>query len=160
MNALKQRLLDIIAQDGPLTIAQYMAFCLHDPAHGYYSTRPALGADGDFITAPETSQMFGELIGLWCAQTFLELGAPPRCNLIELGPGTGVLMADAWRASRALPAFRGAARIYFVEPSAPLRDADETLAELQASEARYREPRGGREKRARWGTFPGRALRV
>jgi NADH dehydrogenase [ubiquinone] 1 alpha subcomplex assembly factor 7 len=104
VNPLKQRLLDIIAQDGPLTIAQYMAFCLHDPAHGYYSTRPALGAEGDFITAPETSQMFGELVGLWCAQTYVELGSPPRCNLIELGPGSGVLMADAWRASKALRA--------------------------------------------------------
>jgi NADH dehydrogenase [ubiquinone] 1 alpha subcomplex assembly factor 7 len=137
MNALKQRLLDIIAQDGPLTIAQYMAFCLHDPSHGYYSTRPALGADGDFITAPETSQMFGELIGLWCAQTFVELGAPPRCNLIELGPGSGVLMADAWRASRALPAFREAARIFFVEPSAPLRDAQNQALTKVGAEASW-----------------------
>ncbi|MEJ0022321.1 MAG: SAM-dependent methyltransferase, partial [Alphaproteobacteria bacterium] len=137
MRALKQRLLDIIAQDGPLTIAQYMAFCLHDPAHGYYSTRPALGADGDFITAPETSQMFGELIGLWCAQTYVELGSPPRCNLIELGPGSGVLMADAWRAMKALPAFRETAEIYLVEPSAPLRAAQkENLAKVGA-EARW-----------------------
>ncbi|MES1203048.1 MAG: SAM-dependent methyltransferase [Pseudomonadota bacterium] len=137
MNALKQKLLHIIAQDGPLTIAQYMAFCLHDPQHGYYSTRPALGADGDFITAPETSQMFGELIGLWCAQTFLELGAPPRCNLIELGPGSGVMMADAWRASRALPAFRDAARIYFVEPSKPLREAQKQALAKVGAEANW-----------------------
>ncbi len=133
MNALKQRLLDIIAQDGPLTIAQYMAFCLHDPAHGYYSTRPAIGADGDFITAPETSQMFGELIGIWCAQSFIDLGSPAACNLIELGPGSGVLMADAWRASKALPGFSAAAQIHFVEPSAPLRAAQaDNLARIGA----------------------------
>lgn len=137
MTRLKRRLLDLIAQEGPLTIAQYMAFCLHDPQHGYYSTRPALGAGGDFITAPETSQMFGELIGLWCAQSWLDLGSPSPVNLVELGPGSGVLMADAWRAMKALPAFREAAQIHFLEPSPPLRTAQaETLAKFGA-EARW-----------------------
>ena len=125
MTSLKQRLLEMIAQDGPLTVAQYMTICLHDPAAGYYSTRPAIGEDGDFITAPETSQMFGELIGLWAAQTYLDLGSPPRVNLIEAGPGSGVLMADIWRASKALPAFRDAIEIFLLEPSTPLRARQE-----------------------------------
>lgn len=121
MNSLKRRLLDLIAQDGPLTIAQYMSFCLLDPEAGYYATRPALGGDGDFITAPETSQMFGELIGLWSAQSWLELGSPNPCQVIEFGPGRGALMIDLWRAGKALPAFRAAARLNLIEPSAPLR---------------------------------------
>ncbi len=131
---LKERVLDLIAQNGPLTVAQYMHLCLHDPVDGYYATRPALGADGDFVTAPETSQMFGEMIGLWAAQSFVDLGNPDRIALIECGPGTGALASDLWRASKALAEFRAALSLYLIEQSAPLRAAQErALAAVSAS---------------------------
>ena len=102
---LKDRLKARIRSFGPITIADYMTACLHDPAAGYYATRPALGEDGDFITAPMISQMFGELIGLWAVETWRGIGAPARVLLVEAGPGAGVLMADALRAARLDPAF-------------------------------------------------------
>ncbi|MGE3302230.1 MAG: class I SAM-dependent methyltransferase [Hyphomonadaceae bacterium] len=121
-----------------------MTFCLHDPEAGYYATRPALGADGDFITAPETSQMFGELIGLWCAQSWLDMGSPDAFTLIECGPGRGLMMADALRAARALPAFEAAARVLLVEPSVRLRAAQaETLGDRVAWIARIEDAPAG-----------------
>jgi NADH dehydrogenase [ubiquinone] 1 alpha subcomplex assembly factor 7 len=129
---LLPRLLAEVAADGPMSVHRYMFSCLHDPRDGYYATRPALG--GDFTTAPEISQMFGELIGLWAVQTWMELGEPAAFDLIELGPGRGVLMADAWRAARLAPGFRAAARIVFVETSAPLRRMQaEALAKVGAA---------------------------
>ncbi len=92
-----------IAQTGPLTIADYMTECLLHPVHGYYTTRDPFGIAGDFITAPEISQMFGELIGLALVQAWLEQGAPKDAVLVELGPGRGTLMADALRAMAAVP---------------------------------------------------------
>lgn len=121
MSALKDRLIAQIRLSGPMTVAQYMAACLHDPAHGYYATRPALGAGGDFITAPLVSQMFGELLGLWAVETWMRLGSPPRLRLIEMGPGDGTLMSDVLRASGLSPDFRAAAEPWLVETSAPLR---------------------------------------
>ena len=96
--SLKQRLRDQIAQTGPITVAEYMVACLHDPQDGYYATRPALGEGGDFITAPLVSQMFGELLGLWTAEVWFRLGRPDRVLLVEAGPGDGTLMVDALRA--------------------------------------------------------------
>ena len=81
-------------------MARYMEVCLSDPKYGYYRRREPIGAAGDFITAPEVSQMFGELIGLWCAVTWYQMGAPERIHLVELGPGRGTLMQDALRAVR------------------------------------------------------------
>jgi len=118
--SLKDRLIAEISATGPMTVAQYMTACLHDPRDGYYATRPALGEDGDFITAPMVSQMFGELIGLWAVETWRGMGAPPRVLLAEIGPGTGVLMQDALRAARLDPAFIAAADLWLVETSAPL----------------------------------------
>jgi NADH dehydrogenase [ubiquinone] 1 alpha subcomplex assembly factor 7 len=106
-----------------MTVADYMAACLHDPVDGYYATRPAIGGAGaDFLTAPEASQMFGELIGLWCAHEWEALGKP-AFNLIELGPGRGVLMQDVLRATSRIDGFHDAASIILVETSAPLREA-------------------------------------
>ena len=120
---LRDRLEALIAAEGPIPVSTYMALCLHDPQAGYYATRPALGAEGDFITAPLVSQIFGELIGLWCAATWIALGRPPRVLWVELGPGDGTLIADARRAAaRAVPAFVAAAEIVLVETSAPLRE--------------------------------------
>jgi NADH dehydrogenase [ubiquinone] 1 alpha subcomplex assembly factor 7 len=121
--SLKDRMRALIAQHGPMTVAQFMAQALHDPMSGYYARRAALGAAGDFITAPETSQMFGELVGLWCAQSWTELGSPAPVRLIELGPGTGALIRDMRRAARALPAFAAAIDVHLVESSGVLRAA-------------------------------------
>jgi SAM-dependent MidA family methyltransferase len=98
-----------------------MEACLHDPAHGYYAVRPALGAEGDFITAPHVSQMFGEILGLWAVEVWTRLGAPARVRLVELGPGDGTLMADALRAARSVDGFLAAIELVLVETSAPLR---------------------------------------
>ncbi|MBL3610523.1 class I SAM-dependent methyltransferase [Rhodovulum sulfidophilum] len=110
-----------IAATGPISIAEFMADCLMHPEHGYYSTRDPFGQSGDFTTAPEISQMFGELLGLWIAQVWLDQGAPAPFTLAELGPGRGTLMADLWRATRGVPGFHAAARLHLVETSPTLR---------------------------------------
>lgn len=109
----------MIQASGPISVAAYMDLCLHDRQHGYYATRPGLGED--FITAPEISQIFGDLIGLWLAHEWQILGAPDEFSLIEIGPGRGTLMADALRAGRSVPRFEKAARLHFLEPSPVLR---------------------------------------
>lgn len=120
--SLKQKLIDHIREAGPMTVADFMGAALHDPNDGYYATRPQIGGDdADFLTAPEASQMFGELIGLWCAHEWDVLGKP-AFNLIELGPGRGVMMQDMLRATSRIEGFHGAANIVFVEMSAPLRE--------------------------------------
>lgn len=107
-----------------------MATALGDPDHGYYRKKDPLGAAGDFITAPEISQMFGEIVGLWCVATWQTMGAPRRFNLVELGPGRGTLMADLLRAARLVPEFERAARLHLVETSPALRKAQrKTLGE-------------------------------
>ncbi len=121
--SLKERLAREIALTGPMTVADYVVRCLHDPQGGYYATRPAIGASGDFITAPMVSQMFGELIGLWAVELWRRLGAPERVRLVEVGPGDGTLMADALRAARLDPEFLRAVDLVLIEPSPPLRDA-------------------------------------
>lgn len=133
MNALKRRIIALIEAQGPLTVAQYMAIALGDPEHGYYMGRDPLGRD--FITAPEISQIFGELIGLFFVQAWEDRGRPARLNLVELGPGRGTLMADMIRAAAKLrPQFLEAAKIVLVETSPALRRAQETtLASLSAS---------------------------
>ncbi len=112
-----------IAADGPLRLDQYMAECLLHPRFGYYTTRDPLGAAGDFTTAPEISQMFGELIGLALAQVWLDQGRAPRVTLAELGPGRGTLMTDALRATRGVPGFHAALDVVLVEVSPALRAA-------------------------------------
>lgn len=120
-NALALRLAERIAQEGPITAADYMTACLHDPQHGYYATRPRLGVDGDFITAPLVSQMFGELLGAWAAEVWLRLGQPARFRLVEVGPGDGTLMSDMLRVLARVPGLLAAADLWLVEPSPPLR---------------------------------------
>jgi NADH dehydrogenase [ubiquinone] 1 alpha subcomplex assembly factor 7 len=112
-----------IERDGPLPVAEYMQRCLLDPQHGYYRTQTAIGAAGDFITAPEISQMFGELIGLWAAQVWMTMGSPARVRLVELGPGRGTLMADALRATaKVAPEFHAAIDLHLVEANPRLRE--------------------------------------
>ena len=121
MTPLGREIAARIAASGPITVADFMAECLLHPRHGYYTTRDPFGTAGDFITAPEISQMFGELIGLALAQTWLDQGRPARIALAEIGPGRGTLMADALRATRGVPGFHDAAEVHLVEASPTLR---------------------------------------
>lgn len=121
MTPLGDLLIRRIAQTGPITLADYMADCVLHPEHGYYRTCDPFGVAGDFITAPEISQMYGEMLGLCLAQSWLDQGAPATFTLAELGPGRGTLMADVLRATRGVPGFHRAAQIFLVEASANLR---------------------------------------
>jgi SAM-dependent MidA family methyltransferase len=118
---LEVKIRDRIARDGPMPVAEFMTLCLYDPEHGYYNRRAPFGAAGDFITAPEISQMFGELVGLWAATAWQSIGSPDPVLLIELGPGRGTMMADALRAMRAVPSFRKAVRVHMIETSPDLQ---------------------------------------
>jgi len=115
MTALGSRIASLIASQGPIPIAEYMTLALLDPVAGYYATREPIATD--FITAPEVSQMFGELIGLWLAQCWHDQGKPKRPLLVELGPGRGTLMADALRAMKLMPEFRDQLEVVLVEAS-------------------------------------------
>jgi NADH dehydrogenase [ubiquinone] 1 alpha subcomplex assembly factor 7 len=119
---LSRHLANLIASEGAIGVDRYMAEALGNPRWGYYKTRDPFGLEGDFITAPEVSQMFGELIGLWCAATWQQMGAPAEFRLVEIGPGRGTLMADALRAARLMPPFLAAARLHLVETSPVLRE--------------------------------------
>ena len=118
-------LLDILRREirlqGPITLARYMDICLSHSNHGYYPKQDPLGRAGDFTTAPEISQMFGELIGLWAGVVWQQMGQPSAVNLVELGPGRGTLMADALRAASIVPSFPDAIAIHLVEISPALR---------------------------------------
>jgi len=121
---------NLIATAGPMPVSRYMELCLSHPEYGYYVTHDPFGREGDFITAPEISQMFGELIGLWSASVWNMMGMPEKVQLIELGPGRGTMMADALRALRILPAFYNAIEIHLVEHSPALRAIQrDTLAD-------------------------------
>jgi len=119
---LTARLVRHIRAHGPMTIASYMAMALHDPQSGYYARRQPLGAAGDFVTAPEISQIFGEVVGLSCADFWRNISRPDPVVLAELGPGLGTLMADFLRAAAVVPGFREAARLVLIDASPVLRE--------------------------------------
>ncbi|WP_193186708.1 class I SAM-dependent methyltransferase [Nisaea sediminum] len=123
---LVQHLKDLTAAEGPLSVARYMQEVLLHPEHGYYTRREPFGTQGDFITAPEICQVFGELIGLWCASVWQQSGSPERVALVEFGPGRGTLMADALRAARIVPGFSEAVEVHLVEASPRLREIQRT----------------------------------
>lgn len=126
---LIDRLRETIVQHGPLPVDRYMRACLEDPSHGYWQRAATIGGGGDFITSPEISQVFGELVGLWSAIAWDGMGRPSPLRVAELGPGRGTLMRDALRAARAMPQFLDAASVHLIEVSAPLRVIQEqTLA--------------------------------
>jgi len=116
-----------IARDGPISVADYMDACLADADAGYYATRHSIGAQGDFITAPEMSQIFGELLGLWAVAVWQSMGAPKPVVVAELGPGRGTLMTDALRAWRSVPQFLDAVTVALVETSPSLRDVQQEV---------------------------------
>lgn len=129
--ALEEIIIAEILQNGPVSLARYIDLCLSHPAHGYYMSRDPFGFKGDFTTAPEISQMFGELIGLWCAQIWLDMGQPGKLGLVELGPGRGTLMSDALRAMKTIPGLHETLDIYLVETSPFLRKTQsKTLEKL------------------------------
>ena len=119
---LKSEIRKLIKSSGPMPVWRYMELCLMHPQHGYYLSRDPLGREGDFTTAPEVSQMFGELLGLWAASVWKAIGSPPLLRLIELGPGRGTMMADALRALRVLPPLYQALSIHLVEVNPVLRE--------------------------------------
>ena len=121
MSDLAARIARRIQREGALSVAAFMAMALHDPDGGYYARRDPLGRHGDFVTAPEISQIFGELVGLWLAEFWDRIGRPAPVILAELGPGRGTLMGDALRAAAAMPGFRSAAVLYLVEASPVLQ---------------------------------------
>jgi NADH dehydrogenase [ubiquinone] 1 alpha subcomplex assembly factor 7 len=126
---LAEKLKRLIEANGPMSIADYMAHCLSDPEHGYYTTRDPFGAHGDFITAPEVSQMFGEIVGAWLIEAWRLCGSPSPVQLVELGPGRGTLMADILRVAAKVPEFAEAIRVHLIEISPALRTRQaETLA--------------------------------
>jgi NADH dehydrogenase [ubiquinone] 1 alpha subcomplex assembly factor 7 len=124
MSELSAHIKAIVAEEGPISVERYIEIALTHPQHGYYMNRDPFGAAGDFTTAPEISQMFGELVGLWSAEVWNAMGKPDPVRLIELGPGRGTLMSDALRAARIVPEFRAAIDVTLVEVS-------QTLAEIQ-----------------------------
>ncbi|MCW9034951.1 MAG: class I SAM-dependent methyltransferase [Rhodospirillales bacterium] len=111
-----------IAHSGPITVAEYMTEALSHPKYGYYMSRNPFGQEGDFITAPEISQMFGELLGFWCAALWQQMGSPSEIKLIEMGPGRGTLMNDALRAAQNVPGFSQSLSIHMIETSPVLRE--------------------------------------
>ena len=117
MTPLDRIIRERIELDGPLRVSDFMQICLLHPEHGYYVKNPAFGVQGDFITAPEISQMFGELLGLCLAQAWMDQGAPADFHLLELGPGRGTLMSDILRATRSVPGLHRAADITLLEAS-------------------------------------------
>lgn len=130
---LKERITNHIKTSGPIPLAEYMHWTMADPKDGYYANRQAIGAKGDFITAPEISQLFGEMIGIWAVETWQALGSPNPFNLVELGPGKGTLMLDLMRIGEALPEFIEAANVQMIETSERLIEIQkETLSAFQS----------------------------
>jgi NADH dehydrogenase [ubiquinone] 1 alpha subcomplex assembly factor 7 len=124
---LQSEIQRLIKSSGPMPVWRYMELCLMHPKYGYYVSRDPLGREGDFVTAPEVSQMFGELLGLWTASVWKAIGSPPLLRLIELGPGHGTMMADALRALRVLPPLYQAISIHLVEVNPVLREKQKTM---------------------------------
>jgi NADH dehydrogenase [ubiquinone] 1 alpha subcomplex assembly factor 7 len=137
-HTLKDDICEIVADEGPISLERYMALALTHPTKGYYTTRDPFGPGGDFVTAPEISQMFGELIGLWAAEIWSQIGAPSRVRLVELGPGRGALMADALRAARAAPDFFAAIDVELVEASDLLAARQSAALAASGKEASWR----------------------
>ncbi|HEX6114735.1 MAG TPA: SAM-dependent methyltransferase [Geminicoccaceae bacterium] len=123
MSGVQTELFAAIRREGPLSVARFMSLALHHPTSGYYRRRDPLGPQGDFVTAPELSQAFGEVVGAWLAQTWLDLGRPAPFRLVELGPGRGTLLVDALRATRTVAGFHAGLRLHLVETSERLRAA-------------------------------------
>ena len=138
MNALGTEIAAIIAHEGPISLERYMTLCLQHPRHGYYMTRDPFGASGDFVTAPEISQMFGEMLGVWIGEAWTAAGRPADARLVELGPGRGVLMSDVLRVGRVAPGFLDAISVDLVETSPVLRETQARTLEQAPAPVKWR----------------------
>ncbi len=112
---------DKIRDNGPMTIGQFMELALGHPEHGYYMKQDPFGRSGDFVTAPEVSQLFGEMIGAWVADVWLQMGQPEKLIVLECGPGRGTLMADILRATKNVQGFHDAINVHLLEMSPTLK---------------------------------------
>ena len=131
-DSLLPAMLRRLQRAGPMTVAEYMAEALHNRSGGYYASDDPFGAGGDFVTAPEISQMFGELVGLWTLSAWIGAGAPKPACLVELGPGRGTLMADMLRAIGGAVDAAEVFQIHLVETNPSLRAVQaQRLAPLQ-----------------------------
>jgi SAM-dependent MidA family methyltransferase len=126
-HTLKKHLSQLISEQGPITVHQFMQIALADRLHGYYMKGDPLGREGDFTTAPEISQMFGEMLGVWAASFWHACGCPDNVQLVELGPGRGSLMADLLRSTTSVPEFHASLTVHMVETSPPLKEKQQTL---------------------------------
>lgn len=138
MTPVARHLVDLIETQGPISVATFMSIVLGHPQHGYYTAQKPFGSSGDFVTAPEVSQVFGELLGLWCVQAWMDCGKPAPFNFVELGPGRGTLIVDAMRAAtQVAPEFVKAAQVYLVEASASLRAEQKKCLDAAAISAKW-----------------------
>ena len=134
-STLKSKIRRSIASSGPIPLSQYMHLCNSHPQHGYYTSGNPLGKAGDFVTAPEISQMFGEMIAIWAIGAWRALGQPHPIQIAELGPGCGTLMRDFLRTIHKHPEFARAANIALVETSAGLKNLQHDLLDEYGSES-------------------------
>ena len=125
MTELSKIIHEIVKENGPISVGTYMSLCLGHPQHGYYMQREAFGAQGDFVTAPEISQLFGEMLAVWVMLTWEKMGKPSDIQLVELGPGRGTLMSDIWRSMAVQPELRDNVQIHMVEFSPRLLQIQE-----------------------------------
>lgn len=137
MSPLAKILTETIQRDGPISVEDWMSICLGHPEHGYYTTGLPFGKQGDFTTAPEISQMFGELLGLWAAVVWQQMGTPNKVQLIELGPGRGTLMSDALRAGNGVPGFIDSISVHMVETSPVLSELQKQALADAGVEAKW-----------------------
>ena len=131
MTNLKSILVERIKSNGPMPLSDYIQQCLFHPIYGYYVKEPVFGINGDFTTAPEISQMFGELLAISILQAWIDQGSPSKIILAELGPGRGTMMADILRTLKIHPDFLSATEIHLIEASSNLRsEQKKTLSEF------------------------------
>ncbi len=131
---LSQKIKALIRATGPISVSDYFALCLGDPEHGYYKTREPFGTTGDFITAPDISQLFGEMIGVFMVHAWQRHGSPSTVHLVEAGPGRGTMMVDMLRVIRKIapPMFNGI-DIHLIETSERLRGVQRVTLESYSS---------------------------
>ncbi len=140
MTRLKTRIVDLIGALGPLPVNEYMALCLFDPSDGYYTTREPFGAEGDFVTAPEISQMFGELVAVWLYQAWSAIGRPLPVTIAEIGPGRGTLMKDILRTlARLDPTLAAGASFALIETSPRLIEIQKRTLAGSSAEVSWHE---------------------
>ncbi len=117
MPSLKEEVIKYIDASGPISVSKFMEFALSHPVYGYYQKKDPFGKEGDFVTAPEISQMFGEMLGVWCVSVWLQMNSPQQINIIEIGPGRGTLMHDLLRSTAHVPGFSKALSVIMIETS-------------------------------------------